>query len=218
MSFFEIRAFLSLCTLTKNPTTTKCINSGPKPGSGPTEKTHSKPGRLSGLRYSSLQRTSIRGEDSNMRALVNACFFLRIGIGIGIPLIYRFRATSVGTGLHEILILEPALAPVLDSGTRPPPADVITLKVEKSCATVDDFPLGFVLALDTPAIIVWLNSRSACLIQGNIDTCRRNGHSIKPLNGQYLTGTVIPRFGDTLFFCSTPHFLAMLTSRLTNVQ
>ena len=197
-----------------SPTTTKCINSGPKPGSRPIEKTHSKPGRLSGLRYSSLQRTSIRGEDSNLRALVNACFFLRIGI----PLICRFRATSVGTGIHEILLLEPTLAPGLDSGTRPLPADVITLKVEKSCATVDDFPLDFVLALDTPAIIVWLNSRSACLIQGNIDTCRRNGHSIKPLNSQYSTGTVIPRFGDTLFFCSTPHFLAMLTSRLANVQ
>ena len=88
----------------------------------------------------------IRGKNKNIRACLSTCFFP----GIEIPLIYRFRPNSAGTCRREILIL----GPLPDAGTRPPPAAIIRRKVEESYAAVDDFALGFVLALDTPLTIV----------------------------------------------------------------
>ena len=85
--------------------------------------------------------TSIMLDSIEYQLFPNACFFP----GIEIPLIYRFRPTSVGTCIHEILILEP----VPDSGARPPPAEVIKLKVEESYTTIEGFALGFVLDQDT---------------------------------------------------------------------
>lgn len=71
----------------------------------------------------------------------NACFFP----GIVIPLIYRFRPLTVDTCIHEIMLLHP----VPDNGVRPPPAEKISLGIEDSYTTVDNFALAFVLDQDT---------------------------------------------------------------------
>ena len=85
--------------------------------------------------------TSIMLDSIEYHVFPNACFFP----GIQIPLIYRFRPTSVGTCIHEILILQP----VPDSGDRPAPAEVTRLSVEESYTTIDGFWLGHVLDQDT---------------------------------------------------------------------
>jgi len=85
--------------------------------------------------------TSIMLDSIEYHLFPNAFFFP----GIQIPLIYRFRPTSLGTCIHEILILQP----IPDSGERPPPADVIRLGVEDSYTTVDGFVLARVLDQDT---------------------------------------------------------------------
>ncbi len=85
--------------------------------------------------------TSIMLDSIEYHLFPNACFFP----GVQIPLIYRFRPTSLGTCVHEILILEP----IPDSGERPPPAEVVHLGVEDSYTSVDGFALARVLDQDT---------------------------------------------------------------------
>ncbi len=85
--------------------------------------------------------TSLMLDSIEYHLFPNACFFP----GFQIPLIYRFRPTSVGTCIHEILILEP----VPDSGERPKPAEVTHLDIETSYTTVPNFSLAHVLDQDT---------------------------------------------------------------------
>lgn len=85
--------------------------------------------------------TSLMLDSIEYHLFPNACFFP----GIQIPLIYRFRPTSVGTCTHEVLILQP----VPDSGERPAPAEPFHLDIETSYKTVPDFPLAHVLDQDT---------------------------------------------------------------------
>ena len=65
--------------------------------------------------------------------------------GIQIPLIYRFRPTSLGTCVHEILILEP----VSDESNRKPPAVAQHLKIDQSYKEIEGFSLAHVLDQDT---------------------------------------------------------------------
>lgn len=85
--------------------------------------------------------TSIMLDSIEYHLFPNACFFP----GIQIPLIYRFRPTSLGTCVHEIMILQP----VPDNGERPAPAEVTRLGIEDSYTTVEGFALAFVLDQDT---------------------------------------------------------------------
>jgi len=85
--------------------------------------------------------TSLMLDSIEYHLFPNACFFP----GIQIPLIYRFRPTSVGTCIHEIMILQP----IPDSGARPAPAEVIFLDEQTSYKTVDNFSLAHVLDQDT---------------------------------------------------------------------
>jgi len=97
-------------------------------------------GRAYGTDLSSLS-TSIMLDSIEYHLFPNACFFP----GIQIPLIYRFRPTSLGTCVHEIMILNP----IPESGERPPPAEVVRLGVDDSYKTVEGFPLAHVLDQDT---------------------------------------------------------------------
>jgi phenylpropionate dioxygenase-like ring-hydroxylating dioxygenase large terminal subunit len=85
--------------------------------------------------------TSIMLDSIEYHLFPNACFFP----GIQIPLIYRFRPTSLRTCVHEILMLQP----VPDSGERPPPAPVVHLGIDDSYTEVPGFPLARVLDQDT---------------------------------------------------------------------
>lgn len=85
--------------------------------------------------------TSIMLDSIEYHLFPNACFFP----GIQIPLIYRFRPTSLGTSIHEIMMLQP----LPDSGERPAPAEPIKLGVTDSYKTVDGFWLAHVLDQDT---------------------------------------------------------------------
>ncbi len=85
--------------------------------------------------------TSIMLDSIEYHLFPNACFFP----GIQIPLIYRFRPTSVGTCVHEIMILQP----VPKSGERPAPAEVSKLSIEDSYKKVEGFALAHVLDQDT---------------------------------------------------------------------
>ena len=85
--------------------------------------------------------TSLMLDSIEYHLFPNACFFP----GIQIPLVYRFRPTSVGTCIHEILILEP----IPESGEHPKPAEVTRLDIETSYKTVPDFALAHVLDQDT---------------------------------------------------------------------
>jgi len=85
--------------------------------------------------------TSIMLDSIEYHLFPNACFFP----GIQIPLIYRFRPTSVGTCVHEILILQP----VPENGERPAPAEVSKLSIEDSYHKVEGFALAHVLDQDT---------------------------------------------------------------------
>ena len=85
--------------------------------------------------------TSLMLDSIEYHLFPNACFFP----GIQIPLIYRFRPTSVGTCIHEIMILQPVPA----SGERPAPAEVAHLGIEDSYSKVDGFWLALVLDQDT---------------------------------------------------------------------
>ena len=85
--------------------------------------------------------TSIMLDSIEYHLFPNACFFP----GIQIPLIYRFRPTSVGTCIHEVLILRP----VPDSGERPEPAPVTYLGIDDSYTSVEGFALAEVLDQDT---------------------------------------------------------------------
>lgn len=85
--------------------------------------------------------TSIMLDSIEYHLFPNACFFP----GIQIPLIYRFRPTSLGTCVHEIMILQP----VPDGEERPAPAEVSRLSIEDSYSKVDGFALAFVLDQDT---------------------------------------------------------------------
>jgi phenylpropionate dioxygenase-like ring-hydroxylating dioxygenase large terminal subunit len=85
--------------------------------------------------------TSIMLDSIEYHLFPNACFFP----GIQIPLIYRFRPTSVGTCIHEILILQP----IPDGGERPAPAKAQKLSIEESYTTIEGFDLAYVLDQDT---------------------------------------------------------------------
>ena len=85
--------------------------------------------------------TSIMLDSIEYHLFPNACFFP----GIQIPLIYRFRPTSLGTCVHEILILEP----VPDESNRKPPAVAQHLKIDQSYKEIDGFSLAHVLDQDT---------------------------------------------------------------------
>lgn len=85
--------------------------------------------------------TSIMLDSIEYHLFPNACFFP----GIQIPLIYRFRPTSLGTCVHEIMILQP----VPEKGERPEPAPVQKLTAETSYKTVEGFALAHVLDQDT---------------------------------------------------------------------
>ncbi len=85
--------------------------------------------------------TSIMLDSIEYHLFPNACFFP----GIQIPLIYRFRPTSLGTCVHEIMILQP----VPEDGERPAPAEVTRLGIEDSYTQVEGFALAFVLDQDT---------------------------------------------------------------------
>lgn len=85
--------------------------------------------------------TSIMLDSIEYHLFPNACFFP----GIQIPLIYRFRPTSLGTCVHEIMILQP----VPDGGERPAPAPVNKLTIEDSYKKVEGFALAHVLDQDT---------------------------------------------------------------------
>ncbi len=85
--------------------------------------------------------TSIMLDSIEYHLFPNACFFP----GIQIPLIYRFRPTSLGTCVHEIMILQP----VPEGSERPAPAEVSKLSIEDSYTTVEGFALAFVLDQDT---------------------------------------------------------------------
>ena len=85
--------------------------------------------------------TSIMLDSIEYHLFPNACFFP----GIQIPLIYRFRPTSVGTCVHEILILQP----LPEGAERPAPAEVNRLGIEDSYQQVEGFALAHVLDQDT---------------------------------------------------------------------
>ena len=85
--------------------------------------------------------TSIMLDSIEYHLFPNACFFP----GIQIPLIYRFRPTSRGTCVHEIMILQP----VAEDADRPPPAEVTKLGMDDSYKTVEGFALAHVLDQDT---------------------------------------------------------------------
>jgi len=97
-------------------------------------------GQEYGVDLSSVN-TSLVLDSIEYHLFPNACFFP----GIQIPLIYRFRPTSVGTCVHEILILQPIPA----SGDCPKPATPQKLGIEDSYTTIDGFDLGAVLDQDT---------------------------------------------------------------------
>ena len=97
-------------------------------------------GRAFGADLSGVN-TSILLDSIEYHLFPNACFFP----GIQVPLVYRFRPTSLGTCVHEILIMQP----VPDNGERPAPADVQKLSIEDSYETVDGFSLAYVLDQDT---------------------------------------------------------------------
>lgn len=85
--------------------------------------------------------TSIMLDSIEYHLFPNACFFP----GIQIPLIYRFRPTSVGTCVHEIMILQP----LADGAERPAPAEMTKLGIEDSYKKVEGFALAHVLDQDT---------------------------------------------------------------------
>ena len=64
--------------------------------------------------------------------------------GISIPLVYRFRPLDIDHCLHEILFL----APLQDSGERPPPAQMVRLGVEDSFTDVPGFDPGLAVVFD----------------------------------------------------------------------
>ncbi len=102
--------------------------------------------------------TSIMLDSIEYHLFPNACFFP----GIQIPLIYRFRPTSVGTCVHEIMILQPAHK----SGERPVPAKVSTLLIEDSYKKVEGFALAHVLDQDTENFHRQWRGMNASLKQG----------------------------------------------------
>ncbi|MFT7218398.1 MAG: hypothetical protein ACI8Z1_000007 [Candidatus Azotimanducaceae bacterium] len=64
---------------------------------------------------------------------------------IQIPLLYRFRPTSLGARVHEII----ALQPVPDGEEQPAPAEVSRRSIEDPYCKVDGFTFAFVLDQDT---------------------------------------------------------------------
>ena len=97
-------------------------------------------GQAFGVDFSNIS-TSIMLDSIEYHLFPNACFFP----GIQIPLIYRFRPTSLGTCVHEILILEP----VSDEANREPPAMAHHLGIDQSYKEVEGFSLAHVLDQDT---------------------------------------------------------------------